>query len=252
MFLDNKYRRWHDAIIERARRRGPVGEYTERHHVVPKSMGGDKAPGNLVALTFREHFLVHWLLTKFVNPYNRYKMLMALCRMGQNHLRPERLVSGWRYARARKAARERTVSEETKEKLKASLKVRGYRPSEEMKRHLSKMSKGNTNWVGRKHTEESKRKMSATKKGKPASEKMVAAARKAGAARRGKSLAPAHMAALREGCFRRNADPAFGLKISLAKRGKPMTERQRFAQQRATAAARAKALARRMEMVDAR
>jgi hypothetical protein len=40
------------------------GEYFERHHILPKSMGGDNSKHNLVLLTAREHFLSHWLLWK--------------------------------------------------------------------------------------------------------------------------------------------------------------------------------------------
>lgn len=35
---------------------------TERHHIIPKCMGGDDNADNLVNLTFREHFLAHLLL----------------------------------------------------------------------------------------------------------------------------------------------------------------------------------------------
>ncbi len=36
--------------------------YYEVHHIIPKCMGGDDSPNNLVALKFREHFLAHWML----------------------------------------------------------------------------------------------------------------------------------------------------------------------------------------------
>lgn len=36
----------------------------ERHHIVPKCMGGGDEPENLVLLTIREHFVAHRLLTK--------------------------------------------------------------------------------------------------------------------------------------------------------------------------------------------
>lgn len=38
--------------------------YKERHHVIPKCMGGLNIKENLVNLTAREHFLAHRLLTK--------------------------------------------------------------------------------------------------------------------------------------------------------------------------------------------
>lgn len=40
------------------------GVYTERHHIIPKSMGGSDDPANLVVLTGREHWVAHLLLWK--------------------------------------------------------------------------------------------------------------------------------------------------------------------------------------------
>lgn len=39
-------------------------EYHEFHHIVPRCVGGTDMKSNIVALTPREHFLCHWLLTK--------------------------------------------------------------------------------------------------------------------------------------------------------------------------------------------
>ncbi len=40
------------------------GEYYEKHHIIPKSQGGDNSKHNLVLLTAREHFIAHMLLAK--------------------------------------------------------------------------------------------------------------------------------------------------------------------------------------------
>lgn len=57
------YKRIHDEIINNAINRGVViGQYKEDHHIVPKSMGGSDCKSNIVQLTAREHFIVHWLL----------------------------------------------------------------------------------------------------------------------------------------------------------------------------------------------
>ncbi len=66
MFIRNKYHRWYYQIIDKARRRGQPKGYYEKHHVIPKCMDGKDTEWNIVNLTFREHFLVHWLLTKCV------------------------------------------------------------------------------------------------------------------------------------------------------------------------------------------
>ncbi len=57
------YQRIHDHIIDRAKNRIVEG-YTEKHHIIPKSMGGSDDKDNLVKLTAREHYLIHWLLYK--------------------------------------------------------------------------------------------------------------------------------------------------------------------------------------------
>ena len=49
----------------------------------------------------------------------------------------------------------------------------GGSPSEETRRKQSEAKKGNTNWLGRKHTNESCRKMSEAKKGKPSPKGML-------------------------------------------------------------------------------
>lgn len=56
--------RRYSRLIEAAQARGHVPEYTEVHHIVPRSLGGTDTADNLVRLTPREHFLAHWLLFK--------------------------------------------------------------------------------------------------------------------------------------------------------------------------------------------
>lgn len=65
MFLNNKYTKWYVNIIETANARtNETNTYLERHHIIPRSLGGDDNKENLVQLTGREHFIVHHLLTK--------------------------------------------------------------------------------------------------------------------------------------------------------------------------------------------
>jgi len=60
------YKRIYDQIIERAKNRKYDDlEYYENHHIIPKCMGGNDDPNNLVELTAREHFICHWLLFKY-------------------------------------------------------------------------------------------------------------------------------------------------------------------------------------------
>lgn len=62
------YNRIYEQLIVNARTKEQTlkenGGYYEVHHIVPRSMGGDDGPNNLVALSYREHFIAHWLLYK--------------------------------------------------------------------------------------------------------------------------------------------------------------------------------------------
>ena len=60
----NRYRRWYDALMAKARARNSLNGYSERHHIKPKSLGGSDVRSNIVRLTYREHYLAHWMLTK--------------------------------------------------------------------------------------------------------------------------------------------------------------------------------------------
>ena len=68
-----RYRAWYDSLMQKARNRSIDSPYTEIHHVLPRSMGGSDELSNLVELTYREHFIAHWLLTKFLNGPNLRK-----------------------------------------------------------------------------------------------------------------------------------------------------------------------------------
>ena len=73
----NKYSKWYNHIVERARFR-ITEDYTETHHIQPRSLGGSDEIDNLVALTAREHFICHWLLTKMTTGGDKAKMIYAL------------------------------------------------------------------------------------------------------------------------------------------------------------------------------
>lgn len=57
------YRKHYNKLIKRAKSRILEG-YVEKHHIVPKCLGGHDDLSNLVALTPEEHFLAHLLLVK--------------------------------------------------------------------------------------------------------------------------------------------------------------------------------------------
>jgi hypothetical protein len=77
----NKYEKWYAAIIENAKNRTLLDNEKEVHHILPRCLGGTDDVGNLAALTGREHFVCHWLLTKIHSGQMRNKMINALYMM---------------------------------------------------------------------------------------------------------------------------------------------------------------------------
>jgi hypothetical protein len=69
------YQKVYNQIIERAKNRQLEG-YKEKHHIIPKCLGGNNDKENLVELTAREHFLCHRLLCE-IYPLN-HKLIWAL------------------------------------------------------------------------------------------------------------------------------------------------------------------------------
>lgn len=79
MYLQNKYTCWYNNIIANAQARIlPQDIYTEKHHIIPRSLCGNNSATNLVRLTAREHFICHLLLTKMTTGNNLFKMKHAL------------------------------------------------------------------------------------------------------------------------------------------------------------------------------
>jgi len=88
------YERIYNQLIERAKNRSVEG-YIERHHIIPKCMGGTDDLTNLVDLTPEEHFVAHQLLVKMFpeNPTLIYAAQM-MCVSSKNQRRNNRSY-GW-------------------------------------------------------------------------------------------------------------------------------------------------------------
>ena len=76
-FILNKYLVWYWQLCDRARTRLPPVEYTERHHVIPRCLGGAHSAWNIVVLTAREHYVAHLLLTRCRVGSSKEKMSYA-------------------------------------------------------------------------------------------------------------------------------------------------------------------------------
>lgn len=166
MFLTNKYSRWYFAIVDAASCRKSSG-YVEKHHVIPRCLGGTNDVDNVVALTAREHFICHLLLTKMVDGSAKHKMQFALNMMlvAQNDKHFRYTPSSRLYEYARKgnqlAQQQKRLSAETRRKIGDAHRNKSVSP--ETRR---KISEAKTGKPGSRHTAETRAKIAKTNTGK--------------------------------------------------------------------------------------
>lgn len=93
------YQKIYNSLIEK-RLKEPASGYTERHHIVPKSLGGSNNPSNLVVLTGREHWVAHLLLHKIHRlPQTAHACHMMACgskRRGIDKIKSSRMYQSIR------------------------------------------------------------------------------------------------------------------------------------------------------------
>lgn len=82
---ENKYYRHYWMIICNARDRDTSLIKGELHHIVPRSMGGSENSENIVKLSYKEHYICHYLLTKFTVGIHWRKMISAFTYMNTPH-----------------------------------------------------------------------------------------------------------------------------------------------------------------------
>lgn len=92
------YKRIYDRIIEN-RKQNLIERYVEKHHIIPRSLGGSNEKDNLVKLTAREHFICHYLLAKIYqkDTFEWYKMNHAFMMMKCNSLSQQRYFNSRLY-----------------------------------------------------------------------------------------------------------------------------------------------------------
>lgn len=84
------YSKHYSLLIKRGKSR-VLKEYSERHHIIPRCMGGSDDEENLVYLTPEEHYVAHQLLIKMYP--NEIKLVYAAMMMIPN--RPSNKLYGW-------------------------------------------------------------------------------------------------------------------------------------------------------------
>lgn len=194
MFIENKYYMWYLDIMKAAQNRATPTDYFENHHIIPRSLGGSNDSKNIVALTAREHFISHILLTKFTTGQSQHKMLYAASGMKRARKYQNRYINSRLYEMVKKECNimhskrltGRKLTEEHKSKIAAASTGRinstetiakrvaactGKIRTQEQKDRMSTAQKNRTPHV---YSEDEKRviseKISHALKGKPKSE----------------------------------------------------------------------------------
>lgn len=151
---------YREFIADRKSKPKPEG-YTERHHILPRSLGGGDESANLIYLSARDHYFAHCCLAK-IHGGKMWSALFAVAAMAKKD-------ASWRYFCRRRMVQSSRImaaqrrSENMKE-LWASgefKRVRTYRPiSEAHRARLRELGRG------RKMPKEAIEKMRATKSAK--------------------------------------------------------------------------------------
>ena len=139
-------------------------KYHERHHIIPKCMGGNNDKSNLIDLYANEHFIAHKLLAE-ENPDN-YKLKYAywnMCQCSGNDQQYKYIPSPEEYERCRMFCYEAMSGE--------NHPWYGRHHSEETRQKQSEAKNGmyfgeNNPFFGKRHSEETKEKMKGTHSGK--------------------------------------------------------------------------------------
>ena len=169
------YGHHYSRLIERARKRVLCGGYFEKHHVVPRCIGGDNSSENIVRLTAEEHLIAHLLLVR-IHPLSE-NLIYAANLMSVSGVHQKRLNNksyGWVRKRLAIAVgnrhRGKTISEEHRNQLcrpmlpetkaKISSFHLGKKKSLEHRKHIADAKRGVPRSV------ETKAKLSAALKGR--------------------------------------------------------------------------------------
>lgn len=183
--LETTYKEFIQNILDTRGRFECGDEYHERHHIVPKCLGGKNEEENLIDLFAREHFIAHKLLAQENPDNNSLAYAWSMMAFSTNNLYQNRYeLSPEEYEEARKAVvgipkseeHRRKIGEGNRGKICSEEAIQRMREaklniSEETRQKMSVSAKArfaipeNRTMLGKHHSEESKRKMSDSKIG---------------------------------------------------------------------------------------
>ena len=141
IFINSKYKRWYISIVEKDW--SSFSGYKEKHHKIPRSLGGTNSKENIVSLPAKAHFICHKLLVKITTGDNKRRMAHALNMLAKanNKNQSRHTISSFEYEKIRKILsesmqgennpmygkpapnRNKTHNEETRKKLSEANRV---------------------------------------------------------------------------------------------------------------------------------
>jgi NUMOD3 motif len=155
------YGKVYNQIIERAKSQIRDG-YLERHHIVPKCLGGSNDISNLVLLTAREHYLCHWLIAKQTNDK---RLWLAFSMMSISSDKHQRIRSSRLFERA-KIARSYAMLGNNNPMFGKKSACTSHTEETKNKIRISKLGKKRGSFSRSAATQETKNKISIAQKGK--------------------------------------------------------------------------------------
>jgi hypothetical protein len=182
--INSKYTNWYINIVTNAQKRGldrkkikqEIG-YIEQHHILPKSFNTIDINNkkNLVMLTPKEHFICHLCLAKMFTGFLKNKMIHALWRLkSKNKYQKNRYFNSKLYAQIRIKNFDKSLYIRIYKNEKVKYVARDN--TKEINQFLNngwstimtpEFKKGRVgNMLGKKHTDETKNKISQAHKGK--------------------------------------------------------------------------------------
>lgn len=152
-----------------------INGYFEKHHIIPKSLGGNNDATNIVKLTARQHFIAHHLLSKMTSGVDKRKMYSAFWLL--KHIKNQKLTarqfeilrqnycestSFFQKGKKKSIEHKANMCKGKKSQKEKGLQVGGVYSKE----HLAALHKGSQMyWTGRTFSEERKKEISAKIRG---------------------------------------------------------------------------------------
>src|ERR1700739_3354000 len=230
----NYKRIYYELIFQALERTIGSDEYSERHHIHPRCLGGDDSEENIVRLYPEEHFLAHALLVK-IYPGVRgliFAMLAMTMRSGKQlneNKRVNNKLFGWMRRELSIVQRGKIVSEETRRKMseshlgmefseehKKNLSLAKQNLSEEYRQNMSRARRACTTdeyrencrlaKLGKTQTEEHIEKSISSLRGK---KRPAEVGQKVSASKKGVAFTEEHKEALSKGWEKRKSDPDY-------------------------------------------